>query len=122
MISHGAGAFGIGRFGKKYPLAFPAGQAFPIRPASLDCAMVKETKFFRSRPTRLNAWRGQPQTPKISQSLLNMAKAYRSQADALKAKRKIRQAPATPKRPALGNDRRISLHGVFFTGQLVDVI
>jgi hypothetical protein len=44
--------------------------------------------FFRSRRPRLNVWRDSTSDPEISQSFLNMAKAYRSQADLLKVAKK----------------------------------
>jgi hypothetical protein len=50
--------------------------------------MVKEAKFFRKQAAKAEQMARATSDPEISQSFLNMAKAYRSQADALKAKRK----------------------------------
>jgi hypothetical protein len=50
--------------------------------------MVKETKFFRKQAAKAERLARAASDTEISQSFLNMAKAYRSQADALKAKRK----------------------------------
>jgi hypothetical protein len=50
--------------------------------------MVKETKFFRKQAAKAERMAQAALDPEISQRLLNMAKAYRSQADVLKAKKK----------------------------------
>jgi hypothetical protein len=50
--------------------------------------MVKETKFFRKQADKAERMATSTSDAEVSQSFLNMAKAYRSQADALKAKRK----------------------------------
>jgi hypothetical protein len=49
--------------------------------------MVKETKFFRKQAKAERMARSASDA-EISQSFLNMAKAYRSQADVLQAKKK----------------------------------
>ncbi|MEH2515298.1 hypothetical protein V1279_000871 [Bradyrhizobium sp. AZCC 1610] len=52
-------------------------------------AMVKETKFFRKQAAKAERLARSASDPEISQNFLNMAKAYRSQADVLKAKKKF---------------------------------
>jgi hypothetical protein len=55
------------------------------------CAMVKETKFFRKQAAKAERMARTVSDPEVSASFLNMAKAYRSQADVLKAKKKARK-------------------------------
>lgn len=50
--------------------------------------MGKETKFFRKQAAKAERMARSASDAEISQSFLNMAKAYRSQADVLKAKKK----------------------------------
>ena len=50
--------------------------------------MVKEGKFFRKQAAKAERLARSVSDPEISQSFLNLAKAYRSQADVLKAKKK----------------------------------
>jgi hypothetical protein len=50
--------------------------------------MVKETKYFRKQAAKSERMARTASNIEISQSFLNMAKAYRSQADVLKAKKK----------------------------------
>jgi hypothetical protein len=50
--------------------------------------MVKEGKFFRKQAGRAERLARSAPDAEIAQSFLNMAKAYRSEADALKAKKK----------------------------------
>ena len=50
--------------------------------------MVKETKFFRKQAAKAERRAWTAAEPEISEGFLNMAKAYRSQADVLKAKKK----------------------------------
>jgi hypothetical protein len=50
--------------------------------------MVKETKFFRKQADKAERMARAASDTEISERFLSMAKAYRSQADALKAKRK----------------------------------
>jgi len=57
-------------------------------PLALGHAMVKETKFFRKQAAKAERMARSASDAEISQSFLNMAKAYRSQADVLKAKKK----------------------------------
>jgi len=66
------------------PSRFHAGGAF----LALGDAMVKETKFFRKQAAKAERMARSASDAEISQSFLNMAKAYRSQADVLKAKKK----------------------------------
>src|SRR5258708_3943569 len=54
---------------------------------ALGDAMVKEPKFFRKQAAKAERMARAVSDTEISQSFLNMAKAYRSQADALKAKK-----------------------------------
>jgi len=51
-------------------------------------SMVKETKFFRKQAAKAERMAQSAPDAEISQNFLNMAKAYRSQADVLKAKKK----------------------------------
>ena len=50
--------------------------------------MVKESKFFRKQAARAERMARTATDSEIAQSFSNMAKAYRSQADVLKAKKK----------------------------------
>ncbi len=50
--------------------------------------MVKEAKFFRKQAAKAERMARSASDAEISQSFLNMAKAYRCQADVLKAKKK----------------------------------
>jgi len=50
--------------------------------------MVKEIKFFRKQAVKAERMAQAAADPEISQSFLSMARAYRSQADVLKAKKK----------------------------------
>ena len=61
-----------------------------IRPDALALgrAMVKETKFFRKQAAKAERMARAVSDAEISERFLNMAKAYRSQADVLKAKKK----------------------------------
>jgi hypothetical protein len=61
-----------------------------IRPDALALgrAMVKESKFFRKQAAKAERMARSVSDAEISQRFLNMAKAYRSQADVLKAKKK----------------------------------
>jgi hypothetical protein len=52
------------------------------------CAMVKETKFFRKQADKAERMARATSDAEVSQSLLNITRAYRSQADVLKAKQK----------------------------------
>jgi hypothetical protein len=52
--------------------------------------MVKETKFFRKQATKAERMARTASDAEISERFLNMAKAYRSQAHVLKAKKKSR--------------------------------
>jgi hypothetical protein len=54
-------------------------------------SVVKETKFFRKQAAKAERMARSASDAEISQSFLNMAKAYRSQADVLKAKKKSRK-------------------------------
>jgi hypothetical protein len=50
--------------------------------------MVKETKFFRKQADKAERMARSATDVEISQRYLNMAQAYRSQADVLKVKKK----------------------------------
>ena len=52
--------------------------------------MVKETKFFRKQAVKAERMARSVSNAEISERYLNLAKAYRSQADVLKAKKKPR--------------------------------
>ena len=49
--------------------------------------MVKETKFFRKQAAKAERMARTASDAEISERFLNMARAYRSQADVLKAKK-----------------------------------
>ena len=55
---------------------------------ALRRAIVKETKFFRKQAVKAERMARSVSDAEISERFLNMAKAYRSQADVLKAKKK----------------------------------
>ena len=55
---------------------------------ALGRAMVKEAKFFQKQAAKAERMARSTSDPEISQSFLNMAKAYRSQADLLKMAKK----------------------------------
>jgi hypothetical protein len=50
--------------------------------------MVKETKFFRKQADRAERMARSATDTEISEGFLNMARAYRSQAQVLKAKKR----------------------------------
>ena len=53
--------------------------------------MVKETKFFRKQADKAERMARSATDVEISQRYLNMARAYRSQAEILKAKKKAKK-------------------------------
>jgi hypothetical protein len=55
---------------------------------ALGGAMVKETKFFRKQAAKAERMARTASDAEISERFLNLAKAYRIQADVLKAKKK----------------------------------
>jgi hypothetical protein len=55
--------------------------------------MVKEAKFFRKQADKAERMARATSDIEVSEGFLNMAKAYRSQADVLKAKRKSGKKP-----------------------------
>jgi hypothetical protein len=67
---------------------FHAGRAYAL---GVGGAVVKETKFFRKQAAKAERMARSASDAEISQRFLNMAKAYRSQADVLKAKKKSRK-------------------------------
>src|SRR5258707_4979530 len=77
---------------------------------ALGDAMVKEPKFCRKQAAKAERMARTVSDTEISQSFLNMAKAYRSQADMLKTKKlktrkksgKKRRQPSGLFRPAPG--------------------
>jgi hypothetical protein len=52
------------------------------------CAMAKETKFLRKQADKAERRARVTADAEISESLLDLARAYRTQADVMKAKRK----------------------------------
>jgi hypothetical protein len=78
-------AVGVGSAARAWRLGRPS-----IRPDALapGCTMVKETKFFRKQAAKAERMARAVSDAEISERFLNMAKAYRSQADVLKAKKK----------------------------------
>jgi hypothetical protein len=67
--------------------------------------MVKETKFFRKQAAKAERMARSVSDAEISQRFLNMAMAYRSQADVLKvkklkAKKKSAKSDADSKHPS----------------------
>jgi hypothetical protein len=63
--------------------------------------MVKETKFFRKQAVKAERMALSVSDAEISQRFLNMAKAYRSQADVLKAKKRKAKKKSGKKRRSL---------------------
>jgi hypothetical protein len=53
--------------------------------------MVKETKYFRKQVAKAERMARTVSDAEITERFLNMARAYRSQADVLKAKKKSRK-------------------------------
>jgi hypothetical protein len=53
--------------------------------------MVKETKYFRKQADRAERLARVAADAEVSENLLSLAKAYRSQADVLKAKQKSKK-------------------------------
>jgi hypothetical protein len=58
--------------------------------------MVKEAKFFRKQADKAERMSRSISDAEAAESLSNLAKAYRSQADALKAKRKPAKKRRSP--------------------------
>jgi hypothetical protein len=54
--------------------------------------MVKETKFFRKQAEKAERMALATPDEEASQSLSNLAQAYRSQADALKKRKKLKKS------------------------------
>ena len=54
--------------------------------------MVKETKFFRKQAEKAERMALATSDEEVSQSLSNLAQAYRSQADALKKSKKLKKS------------------------------
>ena len=73
-------------FGVLAPALFYAGGASLPR-----LTMVKETKFFRKQADKAERMARSAADVEISQRYLNMARAYRSQAEILKAKKKAKK-------------------------------
>jgi hypothetical protein len=71
------------------------GRSIRADASALGRAMVKESKFFRKQAHKAERVARAVSDAEISQSFLNMAKAYRSQADVLKAKKKSGKKPLT---------------------------
>ena len=61
-------------------------------------AMVKESKFIRKQAEKAERMAQAVSDAEISQSFMNMAKAYRSQADMLKTKKPIAKKKSGKKR------------------------
>jgi thymidine phosphorylase len=82
-------AVGVGSAARAWRLTHPS-----IRPdaPALGRAMVKETKFFRKQAAKAERVARTVSDAEMSERFLNMAKAYRSQADVLKAKKKFVKA------------------------------
>jgi hypothetical protein len=73
-------------------------------------AMVEETKFFRKQAAKAERMARSASDAEMSERFLNMAKAYRSQADVLKAKKKSsgRRRARSKDREHYRAERRIS--------------
>jgi hypothetical protein len=68
--------------------------------------MVKETKFFRKQAAKAERMARSASDAEISQSFLDMAKAYRSQANVLKAKKsKAKKKSGKKRRASQAGDR-----------------
>lgn len=65
--------------------------SIPAHAPALGCAKMKEAKFFRKQAATAERMARIASDAEISERFLNMAKAYRSQADVLKAKKKSRK-------------------------------
>jgi hypothetical protein len=92
-IAVGIGPATVAQLHQLFPVRFLAGGAFPPGchregTSRSRSPMVKETKFFRKQAAKAERMAQAAADPEISQGLLNMARAYRSQADVLKAKKK----------------------------------
>jgi hypothetical protein len=61
-------------------------------------AMVKETKFFRKQAAKAERMARSVSDAEVSQRFLNMALAYRSQADVLKGKKKAKKKSGKKRR------------------------
>jgi hypothetical protein len=61
-------------------------------------AMVKESKFFRKQAEKAERMAQAVSDAEISQSFVNMAKAYRRQADMLKTKKPMAKKKSVKKR------------------------
>jgi hypothetical protein len=55
--------------------------------------MAKETKFLRKQADKAERMARAAANAEVSQGFLSLAKAYRSQADVLKSKRKAKKKP-----------------------------
>jgi len=64
--------------------------------------MVKETKFFRKQAAKAKRMARSASDAEISESFLAMAKAYRIQADLLKAKKKSEKSGSRVARVSSG--------------------
>jgi hypothetical protein len=67
--------------------------------------MVKEAKFFRKQAAKAERMARSALDVEISERFLNMANAYRSQADVLKAKKKKKKSRVKSKKES-GKKRR----------------
>jgi hypothetical protein len=88
----GVGPATVAQLAQTFPAPLYAGGVFPGR------AMVKETKFFRKQAAKAERMALSVSDAEISQRFLNLAKAYRSQADVLKAK-KLKAKKLKAKKP-----------------------
>jgi hypothetical protein len=61
--------------------------------------MVKETKFFRKQAAKAERMARSVSDTEISERFLNMAKAYRSQADVLRPRKSPAKSDADSKHP-----------------------
>ncbi|MBO4227574.1 hypothetical protein [Bradyrhizobium neotropicale] len=69
---------------------------------------MKEAKQFRKRAKRAKRIAQAVSDAEISETFLNLAKAYRSQADVLKAKEKLKPKQKPGKRRKASSERRFN--------------
>jgi hypothetical protein len=67
---------------------------FLFAPAGFRHAMVKQAKFFRKQAEKAERMAQSVSDVEVAQDLSKLAKAYRSQAEVLKSKRKSKKRPA----------------------------
>ena len=77
-----------GALAKTFPVLLHRRAGFSTDCTRIRSRAMKETKFFRKQAAKAERMAQTASDAEVSQSFLNMARAYRSQADVLKAKKK----------------------------------